>query len=278
MSYFFHLGVASDLALLELKSAVKSPIELISPDVARVEISDPSRVNFLANRLGGTVEVTDEEGKLFWRHSAKAWFNRDRQKPFVDSRKGMIPPKVARMLINLGLEDKETKGLTLLDPFCGTGTILMEGAVIGLQTIGSDLDQPQLDGARMNLKWLGYSGKFHLSDATSISKFLEPETIDLIVTEPFMGRPNTREDRLPDLAKGLQKLYLGCLKDWSSILKAGATVVMIFPVFSYHAKDYPTSPIIDSDRLLNYNIGSRGLIYSRPDARVKREIVVLHKK
>lgn len=278
MPYFFHLGVATDLALHELKSAVKVDVQLISDSIARVDITDPSKVNFLANRLGGTIEVTDENGKLFWRHSAKAWFNRDRQKPFVDSHKGMIPPKVARMLINLGLGDKETKGLTLLDPFCGTGTILMEAGVIGLTTIGSDLDSVQLDGARLNLKWLGQTSRFIQSDATSISDELDPQSIDLIVTEPFMGRPNTREDRLPDLAKGLGKLYLGCLKDWSKILKTGGSVVMTFPIFSYHSKDYPTSPVIDSDRLLNYNIGSRGLIYSRPDARVKREVVVLYKK
>lgn len=278
MPYTFHLGVSSELSLLEIEAISPVPVEKISETEVKVDIADPGRVNYLANRLGGTIEVTDEKGEVFWRHSAKSWYKRDRERPFADSHKGMLPPKVARIMINLALGKKDPRGLTLLDPFCGTGTILMEGHVLGLGLIGSDLDKDQLDGADQNLMWLGAKSKLFSSDATAISTQLGESSVDLIVTEPLMGRPGTREDRLPDLAKGLSKLYLGCLKDWFKVLRPGGTICMIFPVFHYHGQDYKTSVAIDSEKLLNYNIGLRGVMYSRPDAKVRREIVLLTKK
>jgi len=278
MSYTFHLGVSAELSLLEIKAIAPVPVEVISENEIKLELSDPGRANYLANRLGGTIEVTDENGEVFWRHSAKSWFKRDRERPFADSHKGMLPPKVARIMINLGLGKRDPKDLTLLDPFCGTGTILMEGHVVGLKLIGSDQDKEQLDGSQQNLLWLGAHPKLFSSDATAVSQNLPQSSVDLIVAEPFMGRPGTREDRLPDLAKGLSKLYLGCLKDWLKVIKPGGTVCMIFPIFHYHGQDFKTSAIIDSDKLLNYNIGLRDILYSRPDAKVRREIVLLTKK
>lgn len=278
MFYTFHLGVFGDLSLLEIQAISPNPVEVLSQTEVKIDIADPGRANYLANRLGGTIEVTDEKGGVFWRHSAKSWFKRDRERPFADSHKGMLPPKVARIMINLGLGKRDPKDLTLLDPFCGTGTILMEGHVVGLKLIGSDQDKEQLEGSGQNLLWLGAKPDLLYSDATAISQKLPESSIDLIVTEPFMGRPGTREDRLPNLAKGLSKLYLGCLKDWFKVLRPNGTVCMIFPIFHYHGQDYKTSSIIDSEKLLNYNIGLRDVVYSRPDAKVRREIVLLTKK
>ena len=142
---------------------------------------------------------------------------------------------------------------------------------------GNDLDPEQLSGSRRNLDFLGLSAKLMNYDAVKLSEHLK-ESVDFIATEPYMGRPGVREDRLPDLAKGLGKLYLGCLKDWNLFLKSGARIGMIFPVFEYAGREYKTSLIIDDTKLIDYNIGTRGLTYSLPAARVKREIVILEKK
>jgi hypothetical protein len=71
---------------------------------------------------------------------------------------------------------------------------------------------------------------------------------------------------------------LGCLKDWLKVLKSGGFVVMIFPWFNDGKKVYKTSEIIDGKLLLSYNQLKRGIFYSRPDADVKREIVILQKQ
>ena len=74
------------------------------------------------------------------------WTKRDRRKPYSDARKGMLPPKVARIMTNLALgysDEIHSDSPVLYDPFCGTGTVLMEAALRGCQIFGSDLVQTQ---------------------------------------------------------------------------------------------------------------------------------------
>ncbi|NIP32855.1 hypothetical protein GWN26_09370, partial [Candidatus Saccharibacteria bacterium] len=61
---------------------------------------------------------------------------RDWQRPAKDQASGMLPPKIAKIMINLAQADRNE---LLLDPFCGSGTILMEAALMGHNIlIGSD--------------------------------------------------------------------------------------------------------------------------------------------
>jgi tRNA G10 N-methylase Trm11 len=243
----------------------------------REEIVDFNHLNSVCNRLGGLVSVSDQKGKVLWRHSAKSWFRRDRLKPYADSRKGMIPPKLARIMINLALRNKVSQGLTLLDPFCGTGTILIEAGILGLNTIGSDLDPIQLQGTRRNLNW-ARSHNFELleSDATHISEKINT-SVDFIVTEPFMGTPTPRPEKIKDIVTGLKKLYLGCFKDWIKILKPGGVVVITLPYFELNGKTVKTSSVIDSIHPVGYNVKTKDLNFTRPGSIVQREIIVLEK-
>jgi len=278
MDFIFSLGFSEEIALAELVAVLGFEPEKVGEHQYKANIPNGlSQMNYLSNRLGGLVEVHDSEGKLVWRHSAKSWYKRDRLKPFSDSHKGLLPPKLARMIVNLAVGSADPEDKTLLDPFCGSGTILMEAGQLKLKMVGNDLDPVQLNGARRNLEFLDLNGNLLNYDATKLSEHIN-QNIDFIATEPFMGRPGAREDRLPDLAKGLGKLYLGCLKDWNKFLKPGARICMIFPIFEYHGREYKTSIVIDDPKLIDYNIAVKGLTYSRPEARVKREIVILEKK
>ena len=67
--------------------------------------------------LGKTVAVQDFED----------WGRRDYGRPEVEAHIGMLPPKVARMMLNIAVSGKQLAVSTVLDPFCGVGTILMEG-------------------------------------------------------------------------------------------------------------------------------------------------------
>ena len=75
---------------------------------------------------------------------------RDESRPFV-SAEISTSPKICRTLLNLA---GARPGDTILDPFCGTGTLLMEAAILGMKCIGVDIDGDQVQGARSNLKWL----------------------------------------------------------------------------------------------------------------------------
>jgi len=277
MDFIFRLGFSEELALLELGVVSGQTPQKVGDHQYQVHLEGLSRMNYLANRLGGLVEVTDASGKMVWHHSAKAWFKRDRGKPYFDRHKGLLPPKIARILVNLAVGQVDPEGKTLLDPFCGSATVLLEAGVMKMHLLGNDLDPVQTAGAKRNLDFFGLTSKLMTDEATALADHLKEE-IDFIATEPYMGRPGTRADRLPDLARGLMKLYLGCLKDWFKFLKPSGRIAMIFPIFEYQGRQYKTSAVIDDPKLIGYNVVARGLLYSQPEARVRREIVILEKK
>lgn len=63
---------------------------------------------------------------------------RDYGRPARDARVGMLPPKLAQIMLNLSVKDE--KSGTVLDPFCGTGVLLQEAALAGFDFIGSDIE------------------------------------------------------------------------------------------------------------------------------------------
>ncbi len=81
---------------------------------------------------------------------------RDFDRPKRDAFVGMLPPKLAQIMINLAVGkmanvDEETKPTTILDPFCGTGVVLQEAMIMGYSVIGSDLSEKMVDYTQENL-------------------------------------------------------------------------------------------------------------------------------
>ncbi|MFZ3069287.1 MAG: DNA methyltransferase [Microgenomates group bacterium] len=209
-----------------------------------------------------------------WVHNFMHWIKKDRHMPHIDPQAGMLPPKIARSMVNLVPLSPE--GKVLIDPFCGSGRVLIEAAEVGYQIGGTDIVANQVQDTIENLQSMNFSGKIEVLDATHLSdKF---DNVDAIVTEPFLGKSKFRPDEIRYIVPGLEKLYLGCLKDWLKVLKPGGFVVMVFPWFNDGKKEYKTSEIIDGKLKLSYNPLKRGIFYSRPDADVKREIVILQKQ
>ncbi len=218
--------------------------------------------------------------------NADSWSERDYGRPYADPKAGMLPPKVARMVVNIAM----IKGGTLLDPFCGMGTILAEGLLSGATVIGSDQSQETVEKARKNIEWLGVRAsqwKLLTCDATHVSEHLEPTSVDAIVTEPFMGstrlggnNPISQSDQLKTIKntiKGLEKLYLGCLKDWHMVLKPEGRIVMAIPGFHIGDKMLYVKNVIDRCEILGYTKLLGPIEYSRPQAVVRRQFFVFQK-
>lgn len=213
--------------------------------------------------------------KTIWVHDFAHWIEKDRHMPRINAKAGMLPPKIARSMVNL-LPISDTAGKVLLDPFCGSGRVLVEAAELGYSVRGADISNDQVEDTQRNLQFLGIEGEVIVQDAVHISEKFN--NIDAIVTEPFLGKPNLRPDQSKYVAPGLEKLYLGALKEWQKVLKPGAYVVMVFPILPGVKTEYRTSKVIDDKHLLGYNQLTRGLVYSRPEADIKREIVILQKQ
>ena len=75
-----------------------------------------------------------------------AYTARDRERPARSAKVGMLPPKLAQILVN------SAQGSAIYDPFCGTGVILQEALLMGHEAYGSDLAAEMVDATRTNLE------------------------------------------------------------------------------------------------------------------------------
>jgi hypothetical protein len=74
-------------------------------------------------------------GRTITQQTIRDYAKRDYDKPARSMQRGMLPPKLAQIMINgAGIQDSQM----LWDPFCGTGTVLIESALMQLPCIGSD--------------------------------------------------------------------------------------------------------------------------------------------
>lgn len=223
----------------------------------------------------------------------EAWGARDFGRPHADPKSGMLPPKVSRMAVNVADQKRDISTLlaqkTLLDPFCGMGTILGEALVMGWNVVGADNDATAVERARGNLRWLmehheaeGVTSRLHVSDAVHISESVDAATIDAIVTEPYMGPTEIAVGRksaeeLKNIVKGLEKLYIGCLRDWLRVLKPRGVVMMALPVYTLGGRTYFVKKVIDMCETLGYTISTGPIEYGRPQAVVKRSFYLFQK-
>ncbi|OGG11084.1 hypothetical protein A2Z00_01755 [Candidatus Gottesmanbacteria bacterium RBG_13_45_10] len=221
----------------------------------------------------------------------EAWGERDFGRPYADAKAGMLPPKVARMIVNIAKPTVQKEHKTLLDPFCGMGTVLGEGLLAGWDVIGSDISKQVIQKAHENLIWLlgkhpGATGKIVkmlVSEAVHIADILPPNSVDAIVTEPYMGstdiasRQPTDPEELRNTIKGLEKLYIGCLRNWHTILSSRGKVIIALPAYAIQGHTYFVKKVVDMCENLGYTIVEGPIDYSRPQAVVKRNFFVLQK-
>ena len=229
----------------------------------------------------------DQDGKIFITKTVAVqnidnWTKKDRQKPYFDRKKGMLPPKLARMMVNVALGQWQQAGNNtrplLYDPFCGTGTTLIEAILRDCQVYGSDIDEQAVFGTRDNLEWLEKeydlkaAAKVFYGDVGNLPMSQFDRKVDLLVTEPFLGKQTPEDRQLANVFKGLEKMYLGAFKNFSKILNEGAFVFMIFPKVQGKNRVYSMENFIDKLSSRGYNLQVKPVLYAREGARVQREI------
>lgn len=224
--------------------------------------------------------VVDKEilvGKTVAVQDFKAWSNRDYGRPARDAKSGMLPPKLARMMINLsGSVPKES---VLLDPFCGSGTVLMEASLMGYKgLIGSDISEKAITDSKKNLEWMKLEADLHVSPAADVDKFLKDD-VGVIVTETLLGPPlkgNEPPDMIKENIRDLMKMYLPSFETLYSVLNRGGKAVIAFPAFRVHMKLVHV-PVKEMLNEIGFRIIEDPILYEREGQKVAREIFVLEK-
>lgn len=252
--------------------------------------------NFLIKKGGEYIYLWKNSGFYLAKTLAVQPFEnfgeRDFGRPGRDSLSGMLPPKLALMMLNLA---KIGPSDTLLDPFCGSGTILTEALNLGVKNvIGSDNSEKAIKDTQKNLEWLleqnniqypisNIPKNIFVSPVENLSEHLKIKSVNKIVTEPYLGKPlKGFEPRgiLINQADDLKELYLRAFAEFKKVLKSGSAIVFIIPCFK-QGKDwikinmeaelgklgFKSEPILTIDDRKYSSI-----LYSRNDQYVGREI------
>lgn len=213
-----------------------------------------------------------------------AW--RDRQRPCRDMVVGMLPPKLAQIMINLA---NPAPGQTVYDPFCGSGVILQEALLADLMANGSDISSKMIRCSQKNLAWLKQNypvdKSFNLiqADATKLNDVTKNS---VIVSEGFLGQPlstEVTEAAYRSSKNELVDLYINFFKNLGLLKNCPTKIVICLPVWRSKAKIL-TLEIIDQIRDLGYTLkqfdgqDSRDLIYIRDNQTVGRQVLVLIRK
>lgn len=206
----------------------------------------------------------------------KSLSKRDFGRPKRDDHSGMIPPKLAQIMLNLARkEDENYQDKVLLDPFCGSGTILMEAFLMGWKNIiGTDISSRAIKDSQENLSWLSdktFRIKIFESDVLNLKKEIKENTIDYIVCEPYLGPQRGFKD-FQELVSELNTFYSDFLLVLKELLKKGGRIVMIWPQFKSKDRVHKLSPDIEG-----FQKNENSLIYGREGQKVWREIVILEK-
>jgi tRNA G10 N-methylase Trm11 len=268
----------------QLSSVVITKNKLIGEGAEFVIVKERSRV-----LVGHTVAVQEFE----------AYGERDFDRPGRSARRGMLPPKLAQMMVNISGGDQSK---TLLDPFCGSGTVLGEALLMGYtDVVGADISAEAVSDTKAYLEWIEkahpeFHGRWHVfvSDARALDKLMAPESVGAIVTEPFLGPPQNGRETPEQLKRvmndELVPLYREAIAALSKVLAPRGLAVFSFPVFNRNkgpiftpmtqvANGLTPAPLIPSEyqEFGLPSTSSGGALYERPDQFVGREIVLLKK-
>lgn len=179
---------------------------------ARVDLTEPAAEVRLvlgasahAGILGGSVDRKGMEARAV------------KHRPF--SHPISLHPKYARAMVNLA---KVPLGGRILDPFCGTGGVLIEAALLGYEPLGSDIDPRMVEGSRRNLEAMGLQAGLEVADVSDAGATLE-KAPDAIVTDPPYGRSTSLHGS--DELGVLEGLY----STGAEHLPPGGTLVVCLP-------------------------------------------------
>lgn len=279
-----------------LKKATNQSVRLVPNQNDLTALSSAQILhNGLTHHNGAEVVVVGDSQKAFiCRTFAEqdiiAYSRRDQNRPKRDARVGMLPPKLAQIILNLGAGNAKPP-LTVLDPFCGTGVVLQEAALVGYNLYGSDLEKRMVEYTAENLTWLNDTHNLPAIDVTlqtgdaTAHKWGEP--FDVVVAEGYLGQPFTgfpSEPKLREVTHTCNQIAKGFLKNIAPQIPSGTRLCIALPAWHRPNGTFERLKLLDQLSDLGYNrisfahVSAEELLYYRPDQVVARDLLVITRK
>jgi tRNA G10 N-methylase Trm11 len=224
----------------------------------------------------------------------EAYGARDQARPARDARVGMLPPKLAQILLNLaaGPLPAKTENLAqarILDPFCGTGVILQEALLIGYSVIGTDIEERMVDYSRLNIKWL-----FEKYPSLEGSVDIEPGDataykwpgFSAVASEVYLGRPMSAlpsADKFKQIVSDTNQVIKKFLENLHPQVQPGHKICIAVPAWRKPDGSFIRLPLIDHLTDMGYtywdlkHVPREELVYFREDQVVARQLLRLKK-
>jgi tRNA G10 N-methylase Trm11 len=232
---FIGSTVKSELSEREVRSEFMGfPRDRSQPQLTHVEVLKKKLVENKAEILACIGKTQTWFGRTTSVHDPFEFQKRDIGKP---NQRAIfaIPPRLARIMVNLS---GCVPGKTLLDPFCGVGTILQEALLSKAEVIGIDSNSWCVEAAIENLEWLSReyalrNGEFRVLKGDTLRlNSIVGSNIDCIVTEPDLG-PALKDVPTSAYAQkiidNLTPLFYGFLEQAHDVLKKGGRLVLVTP-------------------------------------------------
>ena len=255
------------------------------------------KIEILAVRGGKKTIIALSEGA----QNITSYAKRDQNRPKRDAFVGMLPPKLAQTMINLGAGENQPQIQALfvrkkieipeiLDPFCGTGTVLQEALLKGFEVNGTDLSEKMIEFSKENSEWFlrefkphGEIGKIYQADATD-EKWSFAKNLSTVVCETYLGQPFSAPPspkKLEEVREICNRIISNFLKNLATQIPDGTQICIAVPAWKTQNGDFSHLPLVDFLNELGYNrrefmrVKPQDLIYYREDQVVARELLVL---
>ena len=181
-----------------------------------IELDRPARRFWIVVPAGRGWRLTEEVGR------PEPGALRERRMPRLPFQRPVsLPPELGRVAANLA---RVRPGDQVVDPFVGTGALLMEAAVLGARVTGVDRDPTMVRGALANLATVeARVDRLNVADAGEAFPPPTGEGWDAVLTDPPYGRSSGSAGEEP------VQLVGRVLPKWAPFVRPGGRIVVVLP-------------------------------------------------
>ena len=187
----------------------------------KIDLNDPDIKIFYYSGKNSIISIWDKDMETYY---SKCLEHHVKHRPYFSPIS--IHPRIARSMINLSRCPPQGR---IIDPFCGTGGILIEIADVGIKAIGIDILDKMKEYSLGNLKHYNLTAEVSCGDIGKLRNY----EFDAIVTDPPYGiSTTTKGEGVTNLMKRSFDLFADKLKSKQRLVMAVSKPELI------HEKDF----------------------------------------